>query len=131
MSTEGKGKCCQVVFAPGTAVLDGSAVLGDGIVILGNEFVKWVSKDDRPELEDKAREAAHNDIGTLHELESQAEAAANRLQYEGVGQSQTLSEAEKQAQAQMLAEVRAAVAGVRTLLKSPEELERQQLQLSL
>lgn len=125
MSTEGKGKCCQVVFAPGTALLDGSAMLGDRVV----KGINWV----REELERSEKELVEKYANMLKAARNNTrplvEAVANMQQGQVGTQSQT--EAEKQSITQALAEARAAIAGVRTVLKSPEEIERQQLQQSL
>ena len=133
MSTEGKGKCCQVVFAPGTALLDTSVALGDGVVFAGKAIDRWSEEFVKKyaQLKADADAAARKNIGTLGGLSTLAEAAAYNKQLAGAVQSQSLSEADKQAMDKELAQARAAIAGVRTSLKSPAELERQQLQQSL
>jgi len=133
MSTEGKGKCCQVVFAPGTALLDTSVALGDGVVFAGKAIDRWSEEFVKKyaQLKAGADAAARKNIGTLGGLSTLAEAAAYNKQLAGAVQSQSLSEADKQAMDKELAQARAAIAGVRTSLKSPAELERQQLQQSL
>jgi hypothetical protein len=133
MSTEGKGKCCQVVFAPGTALLDTSVALGDGVVFVGKAIDEWSvdSAKKLAKLEAEAKADALKNINTLRDLSTQAEATAINKQFEGAVQSRSLSKADTQALEKELAQARAAIAGIRTGLKSPAERERQQLQQSL